>query len=122
MSDRTKAERLAESWIQGWIEGRPDEIPLADDFVHTSPFGTIAGRETYLERIKPASEQNVASLTILKTLGSNSEAVVRFDMATPHGTIPCVDWVTVQDDVITRIHSFYDATLLRPDAPASLSD
>ena len=113
MPNECDTERMARAWIQGWIAGRPDEIPLADDFVHTSPFGTIEGREIYLEKIKPASEANVAGLTILQTMGSDREAVIRFDMETPHGTIPCVDWVTVDGDTITAVHSFYDATLLR---------
>ena len=113
MTNESRVERLARAWIQGWIDGDPDGIPLADDFVHTSPFGTIEGRDVYLEKIKPASAANVARLTILKTMGSGNEAVVRFDMETRDGPIPCVDWVTVNGDVITRIHSFYDATTLR---------
>ena len=113
MANENNAERLARAWIQGWIDGDPDGIPLSDDFVHTSPFGTIEGREIYLEKIKPASDANVARLAILKTMGAEDGAVIRFDMETPHGTIPCVDWVTVDGDMITAVHSFYDATLLR---------
>lgn len=113
MSNENSAEQLARAWIQGWIDGDPDSIPLANDFVHTSPFGTIEGRDIYLEKIKPASSANVAKLTILRTMGADDQAVVRFDMETRHGTIPCVDWVTVNGDRITSVHSFYDATQLR---------
>ena len=113
MSDEQNTERLARAWIQGWIDGDPDSIPLAKDFVHTSPFGTIEGREIYLEKIKPASAANVAKLTILDTMGAGNKAVIRFDMETPKGTISCVDWVNVDGDTITAVHSFYDATLLR---------
>lgn len=113
MSTSANAERLARAWIQGWIDGRPDDIPLSADFVHTSPFGRIEGRDLYLDKIKPASARNVTKLTIRKTLGGGDEAVIRFDMETAHGTIPCVDWVSVNGDTITRVDSYYDATSLR---------
>ena len=113
MANENNAQGLARAWIQGLIGGDPDDIPLSDDFVHTSPFGTIEGRDIYLEKIKPASEANVARLTILQTMGADDKAVIRIEMETPNGTIPCVDWVTLRGDAIVRVHSFYDATLLR---------
>ena len=49
MSEENEAERLARPWIDGWNAGKPAEIPLAAEFVHSSPFGTVAGRDKYLE-------------------------------------------------------------------------
>lgn len=117
MKKKTRAEQLAHAWIQGWIDDCPDDIPLADDFVHTSPFGELTGRDHYLDTIKPASKRNVTKLTIRQTLGNDKEAVIRFDMETPKGTIPCVDWISIEGNRITRIHSFYDASLLRGSVP-----
>ena len=108
-----EAEKLARTWIEMWQAGTPDDIPLAENFVHTSPFGRLEGREFYLETIKPASKKNVAELKILKTLGNDHEAVIQFEMYTAGGMIPCCDWVMVEGDQITAIHSFYDATTLR---------
>ena len=61
MSSREEAERLARAWINGWIEGTPDEIPLAEDFVHSSPFGVVRGRKRYLDWVKPLAAQSVSS-------------------------------------------------------------
>ncbi|MDX1440012.1 MAG: nuclear transport factor 2 family protein [Rubricoccaceae bacterium] len=113
MSNSTSAEHLAHLWIEGWINGDPDSIPLAEDFVHTSPFGRLEGREHYLETVKPMAAENVARLTIIKTLSEGNEAVIRFDMETPEEVIPCCDWVRVEGEKIAEIHSFYDATTLR---------
>ncbi|MEM7050682.1 MAG: nuclear transport factor 2 family protein [Acidobacteriota bacterium] len=113
MSDAAEARRLALAWIEGWQAGDPDSIPLAEDFVHTSPFGRLEGRQHYLATVKPMSRQNVASLTVRSTLAEPGQAVVRFDMETAHGTIPVCDWVWIAEGEIRAIHSFYDATDLR---------
>ena len=110
----TRAEQLARTWIDCWNEGRPDDIPLAPDFVHTSPFGRVEGRDTYMDWVKPLAADNVSTLTIISTVGSDDEAVVRFDMNTPHGVIAACDWVRIEGDEIAEIHSYYDATVLRP--------
>lgn len=109
----SQARKLARIWIEGWINGDPDSIPLAENFVHTSPYGALEGRDHYLETIKPMAAQNVAKLHIIKTMGEGNEAVIRFDMDTPTGTIPCCDWIRIEGDEIAEIHSFYDATDLR---------
>lgn len=113
MSTLHEAERLARAWIEGWIRGTPDQIPLADHFVHSSPFGVVSGREKYLEWVKPLAAENVASLEILRTVGNESEAAIWFEMTTPRATIPCCDWVEVEGGEIVAVNSFYDATELR---------
>ena len=110
MADSGKAEQLARTWIDCWNEGRPDDIPLAENFVHTSPFGRVEGRATYLDWVKPLAAKNVTTLRISKTLGSGDEAVIQFEMDTPGGPVPVVDWVTIDGDEIVSIHSFYDAS------------
>ena len=112
MSEDHEATRLARAWIEGWIEGDPYGIPLAAGFTHTSPFGTIEGREKYLEWMKPMIGKGPA-LEIVKTLGQGDEAAIWYEMQAPSGTIACCDWVHVRDGEIAAITSFYDATSLR---------
>lgn len=49
MTDESNAERLALLWIELWNRNKPDDIPLAESFVHCSPFGRVEGREVYLD-------------------------------------------------------------------------
>jgi len=110
---QNESELLALAWINGWNEGKPDDIPLASEFTHASPFGTVAGREKYLAWVKPLAAQNVTSLKIIKTLGRENEAVIWFEMKTANGWVPCCDWVQTRNGEITAITSFYDASGLR---------
>jgi hypothetical protein len=113
MNDKIDAETLARTWIECWNQGTPDLIPLAEHFTHTSPYGRVEGRRTYLDWVKPLAKQNVTHLNILRTLSNANEAVIHFEMQTPNGLIQVCDWVVVESGEIKEIHSFYDATGLR---------
>lgn len=104
----TEAEQLARQWIELWNQGKPDDIPLATHFIHTSPFGVMKGREAYLRAVKPIAAANVTDLQVITILASNSEASIRFIMKTPNGSVEVVDWVKCENGVITAIDSFYD--------------
>jgi hypothetical protein len=115
MSERCSAEELARAWIDGWNAGKPDDIPLASHFVHTSPFGTVSGREIYLDWVRPLAAKNVTSLEIVRTLAVDNECAIWFEMGTPNGIVQVCDWVQTDGNEIVAITSFYDATELRPD-------
>lgn len=116
MHSSTDAKALARQWIECWNNGKPDALPLSNDFTHTSPFGRVSGRETYLEWVKPLAAKNVAELTINRVMSAGNDAVVHFTMQTPTGPVECCDWVVAENGEITEIHSFYDASGL--DVPA----
>jgi len=108
-----EAERLARVWIDYWNAGKPRALPLADSFVHVSPFGRLEGREHYLDTVIPMSERNVTELVVNRLMSSGNQAAIWFDMQTPTGRIPVCDWIIVENGKIAEIHSFYDASTLR---------
>lgn len=105
----SNAKQLARQWIEIWDKGDPMTLPLADDFVHMSPFGKLEGREKYLDVIRPMAAQNVVSLHIQDVIGEDDQACVTFTMDTPHGPVPCCDWVTVAGGKILSVNSYYDS-------------
>lgn len=41
------AKRLAREWIEVWRRGDPESLPLAEAFMHESPFGRSEGRAKF---------------------------------------------------------------------------
>ncbi|MFG0257418.1 MAG: nuclear transport factor 2 family protein [Phycisphaerales bacterium JB043] len=103
-----QARHLAEQWLTCWLEQRPDDIPLADDFVHTSPFGRIEGREHYLEMTKPKSAENTKALRILRVIAEGNTAAIVYEIDTPTTTYEACDWVFVEDGRIKEIKAYFD--------------
>ncbi len=45
-------ETIVRRWFALWESGDFRDLPLADNFRHTSPFGTTEGKETYLQLVE----------------------------------------------------------------------
>ena len=85
---RSPAE-LATLWLDAWNRGEPDRLPLADDFVHTRPFGRFEGAAEYLRVVEPMSRRSVESITILDVVEGPGRAAIRYEVATPAGPGDC---------------------------------
>ena len=102
--------QLARLWIECWNENKPLELPLATDFVHTSPFGILKGREHYLDTVIPLAAKNVNELKIVHVMGEPGQAVVWFEMVNDNEVTRTVDWLKTADGLIQSVDSFYDAS------------
>ncbi|RZF79952.1 nuclear transport factor 2 family protein [Pseudoalteromonas sp. CO325X] len=114
----TKTElsaKLATGWIEAWIRMDIEWLKdhLTTDFVHTSPFGRLAGREHYLETVEPMARKSVQRLKIEEVVATNDQAAIWFENLTPQGAIPSCDWVRVERGKIKEIQSFYDSMKVR---------
>lgn len=110
-----RSAELAVGWIEAWI--RMDMAwlreRLAPDFVHTSPFGRLEGRDSYLATVEPMARKSVRELVIRDVVASGDQAAVWFENRTPKGAVDSCDWVRVEGDVIQEIRSFYDSARIR---------
>jgi len=100
----TGNENLAQAWFDAF--GRKDlsELALAEDLVHSSPYGDIESRQAYLDLV----DQNPAAffspeITILDVIAGADAYAVRYLV---NGN-PACDCIYVRDDQIAKIHSHY---------------
>jgi hypothetical protein len=47
-----KIKDLIHEWFDKWEQGDFLNIPVSDDFTHTSPFGEITGKDAYLKLVE----------------------------------------------------------------------
>lgn len=115
MTSTKRSGELAVGWIEAWIRMDMEWLRqrLAPDFVHTSPFGRLEGREHYLSIVEPMARKSVQKLELKDVIASGNQAAVWFVNETPEGVIPSCDWVRVEDDQIKEIRSFYDSSAVR---------
>lgn len=115
MTTKEQSAELATGWIEAWIRMDIDWLRerLAPDFVHTSPFGRLEGRDHYLETVEPMARKSVQELEIKDVVAAENRAAVWFENRTAKGVIPSCDWVRVEDGKIKEIQSFYDSVNVR---------
>lgn len=115
MSATKLSAKLATGWIEAWIRMDIEWLRehMTSDFVHTSPFGRLAGRDHYLKTVEPMARKSVQRLKIKEVIASDDRAAIWFENLTPKGIIASCDWVHIEGDKIKEIQSFYDSTKVR---------
>lgn len=115
MTKKEQNAELAVGWIEAWIRMDMEWLRerLAPDFVHTSPFGRLEGRDSYLETVEPMARKSVQELAIKDVIAGENQAAVWFENQTRNGVIPSCDWVRIQNGMIKEIQSFYDSAKVR---------
>lgn len=95
---------LVDSWFDAFREEDLSKLHLADDFLHSSPFGEIKGRDAYLDLVRDNSEAFFSpTLEIIDVLDSGDRFAVRYLV---NGN-PACDCIYVEDAMISRIYSYY---------------
>ena len=97
-------KKVAESWLGAFIARDVSLLELADDFVHTSPFGKVCGREAYLELVRANEEAFFSNpIEIIDFLDCDDRFAVRYIV----GQMPACDVVYVRDGLISEVFSYY---------------
>ena len=95
---------FARAWFKAFEKRDLSTLPLAVDFIHSSPYGDIEGRQTYLDLV--ASNQDAffsPVIEILDIIGGGDSWAVRYLV----NDNPACDCIYVRDGEIGRIHAYY---------------
>lgn len=95
---------VVDSWFDAFRKKDLSLLKLAEDFVHTSPFGQIKGRRAYLDLVRKNEEAFFnPALEILDVIEDGEKFAVRYLV---NGN-PACDCIYVQDGQISNIYSYY---------------
>lgn len=98
------SREIAESWLGAFQAKDISLLKLADDFVHTSPFGEVHGGDTYLDLIRTNEEAFFSNpIKVVDFVDGGDRFIVRYVV----GDMPACDWIYVQDEMISRVFSYY---------------
>jgi len=99
-------------WFACWNSGVIDNLPLTDDFRHTSPFGTIETKARYLEIVNKNRESFLGNrLTVLKQIVDGNNVCVQFRQTRkddPEFEMIVCEWYVTDGVGIREIESFYN--------------
>lgn len=98
--------KLAEAWFGAFRDKDIDKLEqiLAEEFVHSSPFGEIKSRQAYLDLVRAYSESFFSPVTeILDQFDCGDKVAVRYLV----NKNPACDCIYIQDGKITEIFSYY---------------
>ncbi len=98
------SREVAELWLAAFQQKDISLLKLAEEFVHTSPFGEIHGRDEYLELVKANEEAFFSNeIEVVDFVGNQGRYVVRYIV----GDMPACDWIYVDENRIVAVYSYY---------------
>lgn len=98
------SRELVDSWFAAFQEKDISKLRLAEDFIHSSPFGDISGGQTYLDLVRENAEAFFSpTIEILDVLECGDRFAARYLV---DGN-PACDCIYVHDGQISRIYSYY---------------
>lgn len=103
--------KLIEKWFQCWNSGEIDDLPIADDFIHTSPFGIIESKPRYMEIVNKNRQDFLGNkLSVIKHICQGNQACVQFEQHNSNTGLQMTvcEWYELEGDVIKSIRSFYN--------------
>ena len=96
--------KIADAWLQSFIEKDLTKLELAEDFVHTSPFGEIRGRTAYLDIVRANEEAFFSqAIGIIDVFDGGDKFVYRYRV----GEMDACDCVYVRNGRIAEVFSYY---------------
>jgi hypothetical protein len=114
--NKDQIEELVKHWFSCWETGQLHELPLAGNFRHTSPFGTIEGRQAYLALVKHNETKFLGySFEIHDIIIGEDNACVRYTGKQDDFTLDVSEWYYVKNDLISEIVAYYHIGDIRGD-------
>ena len=118
------SEKIVKDWFEKWESGNYSDLPISENFKHTSPFGTIDGRNAYLEIVQKNEDKFLGQTFDLHDgMYDQNHACVRY--TAKQGTkfrLDVSEWYYIKNNTIEEIVSYYHIGEIRDDRKLKLQE
>lgn len=107
---------LVMDWFDKWEKGNFYELPIAENFKHISPFGTIDGEQAYIKLIEENKEKFLGyRFEIHDGIYDNGKACVRYTAVQGDFKLDVSEWYYAKNNLIEKIIAYYHIGKIRED-------
>ena len=106
---RMNSKQLVKQWFAKWTDGDFLNLPISENFKHTSPFGTITGKQTYLDLVKKNMDKFLGyTFTIHDGIYENQRACVRYTARQGEDfSLDVSEWYYFSENLLEEIVAYY---------------
>ena len=103
------AESLVKKWFDIWEKGDFQNLPLSENFRHTSPYGTIEGKEAYMNLVMANKDKFLGhKFDFHDAIYEQHSACIRYTAIKEDFSLDVSEWHYVEDGLIREIVSYYN--------------
>ena len=111
------SQYLIKQWFSAWETGNFYDLPISENFKHTSPFGTIKGKKAYLDVIEK-NQENILGYVfeIQDAIYEKNKACVRYKGRQGDAfSLDVSEWYYIKDGLMENIVAYYHIGEIRSD-------
>ncbi len=104
-----KARELVKKWFGVWEQGDFHNIPITQDFKHTSPYGTIDGKDAYMQLVEDNRDKFLGyRFVIHEGMYEEERACVRYTAVQGDFRLEVSEWYVFEGNAIKEIVAYYN--------------
>ena len=109
-------QTLVKDWFNKWLKGDFHNLPVSENFRHTSPFGTIDGKDEYIKLVEENKDKFLGyRFNIHDEIYDKDKACVRYKAIQGDFELDVSEWYYVKNDLIEKIMAYYHIGEIRDD-------
>jgi len=99
---------VVNQWFVKWEKVDYHNLPISKNFKHTSPFGTINGKEEYMKMVEGNKDKFLGyRFEIHDEIFADDKACVRYTAIQGDFHLDVSEWYYVKDGLVEEIVSYY---------------
>lgn len=103
------SETTSNKWFDIWTKGNFMQLPISNDFTHTSPYGTIEGKEAYLQLVDANKDKFLGHRFVIHdAIYDEGKACVRYSALKEDFRLEVSEWHYIKNDLIYKIVAYYN--------------
>lgn len=104
-----RSKELVEHWFKIWEVGNFQDMPVSDDFVHVSPYGSISPKSTYMQLVNDNLDKFLGHrFEIHDAIYEENKACVQYSAIKDDFRLEVTEWHYIKDDLICKIVAYYN--------------
>lgn len=111
---------IVNKWFHKWEEGDFTNLPISKNFKHTSPFGTISGKNEYISLVEDNKDKFLGyHFEIQDQIFDTKKACIRYRATKDDFTLDVSEWHYVENNLIKEIIAHYHIGEIREERKLS---
>ncbi|QBA64031.1 nuclear transport factor 2 family protein [Muriicola soli] len=104
-----KTKEIVLTWFRKWEQGDFINLPLSTGFEHTSPFGTIRGKATYIDLVEKNRDKFLGQSFLLHdSFFGDEKACVRYTATQGEDyNLEVSEWYYFKEELIDKVIAYY---------------
>lgn len=100
---------LVRTWFRKWETGDFQDIPISENFRHTSPFGTICGKKEYLKLVEANKDKFLGHRFVIHDeIYEHDKACVRYTAMQGDNSYEVSEWYFPEGGLIGEIIAHFN--------------